>query len=284
MKLRPYRPDDLPEVIELFRACVHSSCRADYTPAQLDAWAPENVDKAAWGRDLAGSRTLVAEEDGRILGFANALPGYLDRLYVRRDCQGRGVASALCDALEQGAMMVHASQTAKGFFLRRGYRVVESRQVERLGQWLAQYVMRKEHTMKPEELIALAEEAMRHAYVPYSHYQVGAALLCGDGAVYQGCNIENASYTPTVCAERSAFFKAVYDGHRAFSAIAVVGGKDGKVTGFFPPCGVCRQVMREFCTDEFQVLLAGPAGVWRSYTLAELLPVSFSAEEHMHQP
>ena len=141
----------------------------------------------------------------------------------------------------------------------------------------------KEIMMKPEELIALAKEAMRHAYVPYSHYQVGAALLCSDGAVYQGCNIENASYTPTVCAERTAFFKAVYDGHRDFSAIAVVGGKDGVIAGFFPPCGVCRQVMREFCTDEFQVLLAGPDGDWRSYTLAELLPVGFSAGKYMGQ-
>ena len=101
--------------------------------------------------------------------------------------------------------------------------------------------------MTKEELVALAMEAMGHAYVPYSGYQVGAALLTSDGRVYQGCNIENASYTPTVCAERTAFFKAVYDGVRDFSAIAVVGGKNGEITGFFPPCGVCRQVMREFC-------------------------------------
>ena len=97
--------------------------------------------------------------------------------------------------------------------------------------------------MTPEKLCELAREAMTHAYVPYSGYQVGAALLCADGTVYQGCNIENASYSPTVCAERTAFFKAVYDGHRDFAAIAVCGGKDGVITGAFPPCGVCRQVM-----------------------------------------
>ena len=135
--------------------------------------------------------------------------------------------------------------------------------------------------MKPEELIALAVEAMGHAYVPYSGYKVGAALLGADGTVYQGCNIENASYTPTVCAERTAFFKAVYDGKRDFSAIAVVGGKDGVLTGTFPPCGVCRQVMREFCTDDFKIYMGGPGDSFETRTLAELLPFSFSAAEHM---
>ncbi len=135
--------------------------------------------------------------------------------------------------------------------------------------------------MEPEKLIALAMEAMTHAYVPYSGYKVGAALLCADGSVYQGCNIENASYTPTVCAERTAFFKAVYDGHREFTAIAVCGGKDGVITGFFPPCGVCRQVMREFCRDDFLLYLAGEGGAFETHTLAEMLPYSFRAEEHM---
>ena len=111
--------------------------------------------------------------------------------------------------------------------------------------------------MTPEKLAELAIEAMAHAYVPYSGYKVGAALLCADGRVYQGCNIENASYSPTVCAERTAFFKAVYDGHRDFTAIAVCGGKDGVITGPFPPCGVCRQVMREFCRDDFYHLSGG---------------------------
>ncbi len=135
--------------------------------------------------------------------------------------------------------------------------------------------------MSPEELVAMAKEAMTHAYAPYSGYKVGAALLCADGAVYQGCNIENASYTPTICAERTAFFKAVYDGHRDFTAIAVCGGKDGVITGAFPPCGVCRQVMREFCGDDFQIHMAGADGAWETRTLAEILPYSFCAKEHM---
>ena len=134
--------------------------------------------------------------------------------------------------------------------------------------------------MTPEQLVELAKEAMEHAYVPYSGYKVGAALLCADGTVYQGCNIENAAYSPTNCAERTAFFKAVYDGHRDFTAIAVCGGKDGLITGAFPPCGVCRQVMREFCTEDFLVYLVTPEG-FETVTLGELLPHSFSAGEHM---
>ena len=90
--------------------------------------------------------------------------------------------------------------------------------------------------MKPEELITLAAEAMKRAYAPYSGFWVGAALLCADGSVYQGCNMENGSFTPTVCAERTAFFKAIYDGKRDFTAIAVVGGKNGEISGYFPPC------------------------------------------------
>lgn len=135
--------------------------------------------------------------------------------------------------------------------------------------------------MTPNALVELAKEAMNHAYVPYSGYRVGAALLCADGTVYQGCNIENASYSPTVCAERTAFFKAIYDGHRDFAAIAVCGGKDGVITGLFPPCGVCRQVMREFCRDDFTVYLVNSED-YQTYTLSQLLPVSFSAGEHMN--
>lgn len=135
--------------------------------------------------------------------------------------------------------------------------------------------------MTIDALLALAKEAMNRAYVPYSGYRVGAALLCSDGAVYQGCNQENAAYTPTVCAERVAFFRAVYDGHRDFTAIAVVGGKDGEITGFFPPCGVCRQVMREFCRDDFLIHMGGAGGAVQTCTLAELLPYGFSAQRHM---
>ena len=130
--------------------------------------------------------------------------------------------------------------------------------------------------MTPHELIQLAKEAMTHAYAPYSGFRVGAALLCADGSVYQGCNIENAAYSPTNCAERTAFFQAVYDGHREFTALAVCGGKDGIITGFCPPCGVCRQVMREFCREDFPVYLAGPDGQYQTRTLSQLLPDSFT--------
>ena len=128
--------------------------------------------------------------------------------------------------------------------------------------------------MSPEKLVDLAKEAMMHAYAPYSGFFVGAALLCADGTVYQGCNIENAAYGPTNCAERTAIFKAVYDGHRDFTAIAVCGGKDGIITGLFPPCGVCRQVMREFCDVDFTVHLVKVDG-YDTYTLEQLLPCSF---------
>ena len=135
--------------------------------------------------------------------------------------------------------------------------------------------------MTPEKLCQLAIEAMGKAYAPYSGFQVGAALLCADGTVYQGCNIENASYSPTNCAERTAFFKAVYDGHREFSAIAVCGGKNGQLAGTFPPCGVCRQVMREFCEDDFKIYMVGAGGSYESFTLADILPHSFRADTHM---
>ena len=136
--------------------------------------------------------------------------------------------------------------------------------------------------MNYDILIERAKQAMTHSYSPYSGYKVGAALLCADGAVYQGCNMENASFSPTICAERTAFFKAVYDGHRDFVAIAVCGGKDGIIEGQFPPCGVCRQVMREFCRDDFKVYLVNPDG-FDTVTLADLLPHSFSPQTHMGQ-
>jgi cytidine deaminase len=131
--------------------------------------------------------------------------------------------------------------------------------------------------MTPIELINLAKEARSHAYVPYSGFSVGAALLCKDGKIYQGCNIENAAFGPTVCAERTAFFKAVYDGERDFEAIAVVGGRAGEeITGLFPPCGVCRQVMREFCDLDFKLYLGRENGAFETMTLGEMLPMSFS--------
>ena len=128
--------------------------------------------------------------------------------------------------------------------------------------------------MTAENLAQLAKKAMEQAYAPYSGYKVGAALLCTDGAVYTGCNIENAAFSPTICAERVAFAKAVSEGHRDFAVIAVCGGKDGVITGVFPPCGVCRQVMAEFCRPDFAVHLVTAEGV-ETLPLKNLLPHSF---------
>ena len=130
--------------------------------------------------------------------------------------------------------------------------------------------------MTPKELIALAKEAMEKAYAPYSEFLVGAALLCSDGSVYQGCNIENAAFSPTNCAERTAFFKAVSEGHRDFTAIAICGGKGGVITGKVTPCGVCRQVMGEFCGEDFRIYLAKENDGYEERTLGQLLPEGFS--------
>lgn len=129
--------------------------------------------------------------------------------------------------------------------------------------------------MKPEKLMEYAIDAMQKSYAPYSGYQVGAALLCADGAVYQGCNIENASFSPTLCAERTAFAKAVSEGQRDFVALAVCGGKKGVISAICTPCGVCRQVMAEFCKPDFTVYMAKPGG-YEVRTLAQLLPDSFA--------
>lgn len=130
--------------------------------------------------------------------------------------------------------------------------------------------------MDKEKLIQSALEAREHSYAPYSHYQVGAALLTKEGKVYQGCNIENAGYTPTNCAERTAFFKAVYEGERDFEAIAVAGSPAGECTGYAAPCGVCRQVMMEFCDPEtFRVIVAKSVSEYKEFTLEELLPMGF---------
>ena len=134
--------------------------------------------------------------------------------------------------------------------------------------------------MTEKDLVKEALEARKASYAPYSHFCVGAALMTKDGKIYRGCNIENASYTPTNCAERTAFFKAVSEGEREFSAIAIVGGRadaDGTKTCF--PCGVCRQVMAEFCDMEtFKIILADGKDKTKSYTLKELLPGGFTPE------
>ncbi len=130
--------------------------------------------------------------------------------------------------------------------------------------------------MTDKELIEKAKQAAKFAYVPYSGYTVGAALLTKNGKVYYGCNIENAAYSPTNCAERTAFFKAVSEGEKEFEKIAVVGGKNLDFKDYFTPCGVCRQVMKEFCDEDFKVLIGKNGDEYMSLTLQELLPFGFS--------
>ena len=133
--------------------------------------------------------------------------------------------------------------------------------------------------MTPEKLVSMALEAMQRAYAPYSGYKVGAALLCADGTVYGGCNIENGSYGATNCAERTAFFKAVSEGEREFTAIAIAGGISGEApVEYAYPCGICRQVMQEFCTDDFVIYVVKNEQDYQSYTLKELLPYGFGGD------
>ena len=128
-------------------------------------------------------------------------------------------------------------------------------------------------------LIRSAIDMLAFSYAPYSHFKVGAALLAKNGKVYGGCNIENVAFSPTNCAERTAFFRAIAEGVREFDAIAIVGGKDGVLTEYSPPCGVCRQVMQEFCNpSEFKIILAVSETDYKVYTLSELLPLGFDVE------
>lgn len=148
MQIRPYRPADLAEMAALFYDTVHTINAADYTPSQLDAWATGQVDLDAWDGSLRAHLSLVAEENGRIIGFGDldAASGYLDRLYVHKDYQRQGVASALCDRLEaaaEGRVYTHASITARPFFEKRGYCVQKQQQVERRGELLTNFVMEK---------------------------------------------------------------------------------------------------------------------------------------------
>jgi len=130
--------------------------------------------------------------------------------------------------------------------------------------------------MEAEQLIKAAIEAKEHAYASYSNFRVGAALLTKGGKVYQGCNIENAAYSPTNCAERTAFFKAVYEGEREFEAIAINGDGDD----YLFPCGVCRQVMAEFCDpDTFLIYVSKKNGAYQKYTLAKLFPGAFTKDD-----
>ena len=131
-----------------------------------------------------------------------------------------------------------------------------------------------------EKLVETAIEQMKYSYAPYSGFKVGASLITEEGKIYTGCNIENAAYTPTNCAERTAFFKAVSEGERKFKAIAIVGGKDGILTSYTAPCGVCRQVMMEFCDPKtFKVISGIAKDDYKIYTLEELLPLGFGSSD-----
>ena len=134
--------------------------------------------------------------------------------------------------------------------------------------------------MNNSQLIEIALQARQKAYCPYSGFAVGAALLCDDGSVYKGCNIENSAFSPTNCAERTAFFKAVSEGKCDFVKIAVVGGNaDSEPENYCPPCGICRQVMREFCSDSFEIIIAKSTDDYKVMTLSDLLPESFDKRE-----
>lgn len=129
--------------------------------------------------------------------------------------------------------------------------------------------------MKKETLFILAKDAMKNSYAPYSNYNVGAVLLTKNGDIYRGCNIENASYSVTNCAERTALFNAVSVGEREFSAICIVGGKNGEITDYAMPCGICRQALAEFCDSDFKVYVGKSEDDIKEFTLGELLPCSF---------
>ena len=135
---------------------------------------------------------------------------------------------------------------------------------------------RNKSKYNPKQLIEISIEQLKYSYTPYSGFKVGAALLAKNGSVYTGCNIENAAYTPTNCAERTAFFKAVYEGEREFAAIAINGDGDD----YLYPCGVCRQVMAEFCEpDTFRIFVSKKNGEYREYTLGELFPGAFTKDD-----
>ena len=135
--------------------------------------------------------------------------------------------------------------------------------------------MATESEFSEDRLCSLAVSAMRKSYAPYSNFNVGAALLTADHRVYLGANIENASFSATVCAERVALQSAVFDGARNFTMLAIAGGKDGEITAPCQPCGVCRQALCEFCGPDLRVLLVKPNGKHEEYTLAEIFPLAF---------
>ncbi len=135
--------------------------------------------------------------------------------------------------------------------------------------------------MNEKILIEKALSMLKYSYAPYSKYFVGAALLTEDGKIYTGCNVENVAFGPSNCAERTAFFKAVSEGEKKFSAIAIVGGPNGKTESFCAPCGVCRQVMAEFCKRDFKIIMAKNTDEYKIKTLEELLPESFNPQDEI---
>lgn len=130
--------------------------------------------------------------------------------------------------------------------------------------------------MSKKDLFIIAKEAMKNSYAPYSNYNVGAVLLTKNGNIYKGCNIENASYSLTNCAERTALFSAISNGEKEFAAICIVGGKNGKISDYAMPCGACRQALAEFCNEDFKVYIGIDEDNIKEYTLNELLPYSFN--------
>ena len=130
--------------------------------------------------------------------------------------------------------------------------------------------------MDKKYLFKIAKEAMKNSYAPYSNYNVGAVLFCKNGNVYKGCNVENASYSLTNCAERTAMFSAIANGEKEFEAICIVGGKNGAITEYAMPCGACRQVLAEFCNTDFKIYVGINENDIKELTLGELLPCSFN--------
>ena len=228
-------------------------------------------------RDIDGYAKAFAEFDERLGEFISKMRAD-DILMISADhgCDP-GYLESTDHTREYTPLVIYGKSVAPECFgTRRTFADIAATVADWLG---VDYECEGESLLKlraaEEKLCAAAVEARKKAYAPYSGYSVGAALLCADGSVYTGCNIENASFTPTVCAERTAVFKAVSEGKRSFSMIAVAGGNKEKVDGAFPPCGVCRQVLAEFCPPDFPVLLVTGEKSFKKYSLSELLPESF---------
>lgn len=210
MRIRPYRPDDCPQLAALFYDTVHAVNARDYSPAQLDAWATGQVDLDGWNQSLSGHNTAVAEQDGQIVGFGDMdSAGYLDRLYVHKDWQRQGVATAICNVLEQTCaqprLETHASITARPFFQQRGYRVVRPQQVQRGGVLLTNFVMEKlrpfPQTLGQDDLVQLERIAAMER-----------ALWCARTAVeaLQGALAQYRAVLPQLEALRAYYSGAVW--------------------------------------------------------------------------